>query len=232
MTIDIHPKRVLIGLLTVFSVLLVLNLAGLAHCHLTGRELPVKIVHFDDEQNLPSLFSTANLALCGLFCAFIALAYRSSRREFLEWTGLVGIFFFLAIDEFIMVHERIAHIVRIYLKTPQLRDAGWVVPYVLLVVCFAGIYLRFFFRLPKPTKLYLVFGALLFVAGSIGVECIGCMWWRFSYGTDMVYFLLATIEESLEMLGVIAIIYALMRYIADYLPDLGIRLVNDVASKP
>ena len=230
MEIRIDPKKVLYSLLGVLVLLLALNLIGLIPIYTGAREVPWKIFSFDDEQNIPVLFSTANLVLCGLLAWGIACGFRSVRKKALQWGVLAGVFFYLAIDEFIMIHERIAHLMRILLHQQALHDAGWVVPYAVLVIAFAALYLKFFLQLPKKTKMLLILGGALFVFGAIGMECIGCIWWKIENGKDVVYYLFATAEETLEMLGVLAVQYALFNFISECQPDLSLAVTPCITS--
>lgn len=190
--------------------LLILNLLGLIPVYKGTRELPPKLVGFDLESNLPTLFSTAILALGGVLAWAIALAGRQDGKQYFRWMGIACIFFFLSIDETVMLHERATHLFRRFVEVNRfgLRHSAWTIPYAGLVVAVAAFYWRFFFRLPGQTRLGLVSGAGLYVAGAVGMEVVCCIWLDAS-SRDVVYCLLATLEELLEMIGVIVMIHTL-----------------------
>ena len=86
-------------------------------------------------------------------------------------------------------------------------------PYAIFLIFLAIPYLGFLFRLPVDTRVRFIIAAVLFLGGAIGVEVISAKEADL-YGTSTVtYSVLYTIEELLEMLGVIAFIRALLIYI-------------------
>jgi hypothetical protein len=66
--------------------------------------------------------------------------------------------------------------------------------------------------------------ATLFLGGALGVELVGSRYAEFHGGENLTYNIIATVEESLEMAGVIVFIYALLKYIADNYEEVRFRL--------
>lgn len=93
---------------------------------------------------------------------------------------------------------------------------AWIVPYGIAVLLLGVAYVPFILKLPaKIRKLFLISGSL-FITGAVGLEILGGQQDEI-YGTyNLVYALLYTVEELLEMLGIALFIYALLLYISDF----------------
>ena len=70
-----------------------------------------------------------------------------------------------------------------------------------------------------------VLGGCLYVGGAIGVELIQGRHYE-SYRNDLSYNMIGTVEESLEMAGVIVFLSALLKYLADNNQEVQIRFGN------
>ena len=167
-----------------------------------------------------ALFSSVLLAV-------IAFAKKNGGPYFLSWTALSIIFLFLSLDEGAGLHE---------LWTPLLLrsfDARgflyfvWVVPYTAFVLIFALTYLSFLAHLPVKTRnLFLTAGAI-FVSGALGMELIEGNYANSFGERNMVMAILTTIEEFLEMMGVVVFIYALMSYLSSETKNVGICIKTE-----
>ena len=65
--------------------------------------------------------------------------------------------------------------------------------------------------------------ATLFIGGAIGIELVGGRYVELHGRENVTYSMIATLEESLEMAGVIVFIYALLKYIADNYKEVQFR---------
>lgn len=63
------------------------------------------------------------------------------------------------------------------------------------------------------------------------MELIGGYYWKLNGWRDLTYILLATVEESLEMAGVIIFIWGLLEYIADNHKEVRFHVVVQHAAK-
>jgi hypothetical protein len=62
------------------------------------------------------------------------------------------------------------------------------------------------------------------VGGALGMEMV-CGYYADAVGQrNLIYGLLASVEEILEMVGVIVFIYALLSYIGSYLENIDLRV--------
>jgi hypothetical protein len=88
-------------------------------------------------------------------------------------------------------------------------------------VVFAAVFLRFLGRLPAMTKHLLIAAGVMYVMGAAGMELIG----RDFYGGNeagATYVAVVGSEESLEMLGVLVLVYALLAYVRDHIGSIRV----------
>jgi hypothetical protein len=80
--------------------------------------------------------------------------------------------------------------------------------------------------LPARTRrLFLAAGAI-FVAGAIGVEAVSGMQASLHGEQNLTYHLVITVEELLEMTGIVIFIYALLDYIGGQLTTVGFHVTR------
>lgn len=208
---------------TSFLVLALGNVLALGLLHFAGIEDGwgvVTLLHFDREQNLPTLFSVLLLLGAGGLAARHARAEHAPAFFRRGWQVVALVIAAMAIDEFAMIHERVDAALRYYLAGQGLPYAAWPIPYVTGVLVLSVMLWRWFWRLERPLAIALVFAGSIYVAGAVGVELatghylaeidpdhIGV--------TDLTRDLMATLEESLEMTALVL----LMRTLTHHLPQ-------------
>ena len=228
MTLAVAPRLVLKTLLASIAVLAVLHGVMVAAHHGFGDTGFLKLRALFDlnrEQNIPTLFSTLQLALASALLALMfLLAGRNNWSGRYYWGGLALIFAFLAGDEFCEWHETLIAPMREHFQVSGALSFGWVIPYSALVLLFAAGYARFWWELPKQTRWLFALSAVIFVGGGIGMEMVGSYLFTL-YGWESVQFDVQTmLEESLEMSGVALFVYALLCHLRDRVGALAIRL--------
>jgi hypothetical protein len=78
-------------------------------------------------------------------------------------------------------------------------------------------------KLPAAVRLRFLIAATLYLGGAIGVELVGGQL-AVSGGIDnWAYCLTVTLEEGLEMAGLIVFIWALLKYCADHYEEVQFR---------
>ncbi|MFP4473114.1 MAG: hypothetical protein ACLFPX_04480 [Candidatus Omnitrophota bacterium] len=175
------------------------------------------------EGNIPTLFSTV------LFLAAAGLLYAVSQSSVAfrkHWKGLSWIFFFLAIDETGCFHEILSIQMRLAVETHGILYYPWTGPAVLLVAVLTGIYLRFFLALEWRIQIFFLIAAFLFLGGTLGLEFYQGM--LIDQGTERSIqqaFLLASIEEAVELAGQIVFIHGLLDLLKRTHPQGEIRIV-------
>ena len=227
MAIEISPKKVIYVLGTIFAVLMLANGAGIFSAyvlhHGTLKGL-IPLFDFDTDGNIPNYFSST-LLLFGsiLFFVVAAISRKPGKRDHLYW-GLLGfIFIYMSIDEAIRLHEKLVIPLQGALKVSGALYFAWVIPYGIVVAILGVIYLRFILRVPSRTRWLLIAAGALYVGGALGMELIGGNYYDLHNGQpDLIYALMTFVEETLEPVGLMTLIFALLDYLQTSLG--GVRL--------
>ena len=190
----------------------------------------VKLFDLNKEGNIPTFFQASTLLLCSALLAIIAFAKKKEDAPYrLHWKALSVIFLFLSLDEASQLHEMTSKPLRSALNASGFLHYTWVILGVVFSLIVLLAYLRFLADLPRKSRnLFLVAGAL-FIGGALGMEMISGYYFS-SYGTQPLPISrlcnfrlnltkLRTVEELLEMLGIVVFIYALMSYISLHVKD-------------
>jgi hypothetical protein len=108
---------------------------------------------------------------------------------------------------------------------------AWVVPYALVLTAFGILYLPFVWALPPQSRVLFVAAGIVFVSGAMGMELLGGRELE-RYGGTLLYAMYYTIEEAMEMGGILLFIYALLDYIATHAAvQIRIDAVDDIARR-
>jgi len=230
--ISLSPSTIA-RVLGVIALLLVLaSVAGqlskflLGHGHLKGL---VPLFNLDQEQNIPTYFSALLMIFASLLLAVIAVLDGKHRtHDVSKWAILSFGFLYMAYDEAFQVHELLIRPVRSLLGGGSLGIFyyAWIIPGIALVLVIALYFSRFLWRLPVATRRTFLLAATLFIGGSIGFEMIGGAWAELHRQPNLTYSMITTVEESLEMAGVIVFIYGLLVYLADNYKEVRLRFAG------
>ena len=232
----VSPKRVT---LILALVVLFLSIAGIVsnfvayfQCHRGNLNAGpfVKLFDLNREGNIPTFFSASTLLLCSALLAIIAFAKKKEDAPYrLHWKALSVIFLFLSLDEASQLHEKTIKPLRSALNASGFLHYTWVILGIVFSLIVLLAYLRFLADLPRKSRnLFLVAGALV-IGGALGMEMISGYYFS-SYGSQPLPLSrlcnfrlnlakLSTVEELLEMLGIVVFIYALMSYISFNVKD-------------
>jgi hypothetical protein len=175
-----------------------------------------RLFDLDKESNFPSLFSTGLFLINSglLFCIASIQPGARIRSARLSWLVLSVIFGLLAIDECISIHEMLVVVVRNALNVGGVFHFAWVIPYGVATLGLAVVLTPWFLRLDRRTQSFFGGSAVLFLAGSVGLEMVAGRYLEsVSLERDVVYQVMYTIEETLEMCGLILFGYSLMDYL-------------------
>lgn len=236
MTLTISPRRVYQLLTLVVVCLTLASLAGqfskyfLGHDSLKGF---VRLFYLDYENNIPTWYSSSALLLCSLLLATIAVAKKRDGAHYVfHWTALSIIFLFLSLDEAASVHEITISPLRAALNAGPILHYTWVILGAAAVLIIAVGYWRFLSDLPSPTQRLFLTAGTMYVGGALGVELLGG-WYDALYGKkNMMYVMIATVEEFFEMQGIVVFIYALMVYMSLHLKEVRVRIGDKESSLP
>jgi len=175
------------------------------------------MMSLDRENNIPAFFSTVLLLIAAALLALIATLERKHREfDASKWAILAAGFVLMSVDEAVSLHEHLINPMRHLLggKHLGLLYFAWVVPGIALVAALGVFFLPFMFRLPRRTAIAFALSAAIYLGGALGVELFEGAWREGHGHRNAVYHALVTLEEAMEMAGVIFFINALMRHIA------------------
>jgi hypothetical protein len=228
MEIIFKPRKTA-GILSIIVFLLTLaHIAGQFSTYYLGYDNIFGLIpmfNLNSEENIPAFFSTLLLLFSSILLAIIAYAVKKSGTAyFYHWLGLSLIFLFLSMDESLSFHESMTVPLRKGLNTSGLLFYAWVIPYAIALFILILIYLKFFISLPAKTRNYLIIAAVLYIVGVIGIELLGGRIDEQIGRHNPTYVVYSTIEEVLEMGGLVVFIYALMSYISTEFEDLRFRI--------
>jgi hypothetical protein len=179
----------------------------------------IRLFDLDQENNLPTWYSSANLGFCAILLFLItkSTVRGAARRHF---AGLCAAFLYLSIDEAASLHEIAIRPIRRALGTSGAFHSGWVIPAIPIVAVFTIAYLRFFLSLPRRYQVLFFLAAAFYIGGAVGLEMVS---WHHLYprlnpldpasSPDFTYALLNHAEEVCEMIGVAVFACALLDYV-------------------
>lgn len=232
MRLNLSAGRVLRVLMVVILTLgaaslasrLVVIAVGAPRLEALHLEHVLALLDVDDDVSVPSWYSQLALFAAAALLAVIAAQRRAARDPFTRhWAFLAVVFVALSLDEAVGFHSLLSGPMAALLHTHGGPLAyGWVVP-GLAFVAFVGVVLaRFLFSLPRPTLRRFVVSGVLYVGGAIFVEAASG-WVAYAPGdAPVLYTLLATFEELLEMTGVALFLHALLAHVAEQGIDLSV----------
>ena len=173
--------------------------------------------------NIPTFYSALALMFASMMLAFTgSLVHKARQPMSLYWFGLCMIFSFLAADEMLELHEKLIEPVRTALNTSGLFYYAWIIPYAAGAFVIGLVYLRFLLALPRRTGIGFIIAGGTFIAGAIGIEMLGGVIFEMVGGKDPLYVAAQTVEEALEMFGIVIFIYVIADYIANHFGSVSI----------
>ncbi len=227
------PCSGIIRILTALAVALVLaSVAGQIVISATGEAHWAKLVSFfdlDEEENIPTFFSVFLLVIAAFLCGLTAaLAIRQKAPHIWHWKGLSAGFMIMAYDEAFHIHEKCIVPIRTWIdRTPLgVLYFSWVVPGFALTFLIALFFFRFIVDLPAKTRSRFLISALVYLGGSLGLELLGGLYAEQHGENNLFYNFIATVEESLEMAGLILFIRSLLAYLGESAGSLMLNFKN------
>lgn len=193
-----HVAGILLG------VLVALNVANAVSVLLGADDRGSRYLLLALESNPSTWWSAIQLGLA----AVLALAVGRGRTDARNWRTVAVVLAFLSLDEVATIHERLGGLPVL----PGIGSRTWAGAGLVLVALVAWRLLPWALRLEAALRAGLVAGGLLFVTGAVGVEVLAGNW-RVTHGEDGWYWLLATVEEDLELLGVFVVARVLLAHL-------------------
>ena len=233
--ITLYPRNIVIWLSTITILLLVAHLITISMPYIfEGFEhglvrLLFSLFFLDGEGNVPAIFSTWLFLLNAVIFLIVWKAAGRSGDSHKIWLFLSSVFVFLALDESISIHERLIDPLRQALGATGIFYYAWIIPYGVGVVLLAIIAIPVFWRMQKRIRFWFGLSAATYLVATIGLEMIsGKYLVMMNEQKDIVWIFMVTLEESLEMVGLIILVYAQLLLLRDkhngfliYMPGTG-----------
>lgn len=204
----IDPRALRRWLLLGVVVVAALGLASeIVHAKSTAAwsEALLPYLSLSGEANVPTWFSSSVLLVCALVAGAIARARPPQHRH---WWGIAVMLAYMSLDEAVQIHEHLGD----HFGTSGVLYYDWVIPAVAFLAVLAVIYLPFVRRLAPQTRNRLLLAAAIYLAGAVVME-LPLGWFTQHYGDDTLgYALIDWVEETLEMIGAVFALVALVQH--------------------
>ncbi len=217
--LNLSPLQITKIFTSVFVILSILNLIiQIAKYGFNYRQDWMYIFNLDKEWNFPTLFTVILLIICSVSLKQITILEKNHQSLFIKyWQILYFIFIFLAFDEALQIHGIFMLYPELGKKLPGIFHFPWVIPYGIAVAIFGLYFAKFTWNLPTKIKRLFLLSAPFYIGGALGIEMLGGLWIRIAGDQrNLVYALIVTTEEMMEIIGLIIFLYSLMIYITKY----------------
>lgn len=233
MTFVIIPRTVGRFFLGVVLVLTFLSISGDVARFRFDTTLHGLVPLFDlnREQNIPTWYAASSLLLCAVLLGVCGTVSRQPGGRFEKhWFFLMMVFCGLSVDELSSLHERFSSPVRAVFGVDGMLYFAWVVPAFLFVAVLLVAYWRFLASLPHKIRWGFLLAGAVYVAGAIGMELVGGEYVSshggFPVARTMTYAGFTTVEELLEMIGVVIFLTVLITYLREQVEEIRLRLTS------
>jgi hypothetical protein len=226
MTVSVKASY-LVRVLTIIAVILILASIGgqiskyeFGHDYVKGL---VPMFYLNEENNIPTFFTVVLMLFISLLLSLIAnINYKLGIRHTAKWAILSIGFLYMAFDEGFAIHENLTSPFRGLMGDTNLGIFyyAWVVPGIILVLFLGAFFTKFLLQLPVATRSRFLVAAGIYLAGAIGVELIGGQYAEIHGINNPTYSFIVTIEESLEIIGLILFISSLINHCSGYCKEL------------
>ncbi len=165
------------------------------------------------EGKIPTWYSAVMLLGCAALLLAIAL-HCSAKDQRRRWFVLAGLFAMFSLDEAAGIHDEMSGYLHALMPTEGFLRSTWVIPAMFFVAALGVWMIPLLRSISRRTSALFILAGSMYVGGALGVEMIGAAYLS-AHDLNMqssAYALLATVEELLEMSGVIVFIYALLRH--------------------
>lgn len=180
----------------------------------------VKLFDFDAEKNIPTFFSVLLILQASAICIVIGFQVLKDQKY---WFVLAFFLAFMALDEYVSIHERLTNPVRNMLSTSDFFYYAWIIPYGIIVLTVGAFFLGWVFRLPKTIRVGFIKSGLIYFTGAFLVEGIGGWYISKNSDRDIIYEFIITVEESFEMIGFMMFLYFITKFL---ITEAGVKQVE------
>jgi len=194
----------------------------------------IPLFNMDKELSIPSMFSVLILFFAALLLLVITILKKKCNDSHIcGWAILAFGFMYLTFDEGATIHEKLMQPMHRLLgeNFPSAFYFPWVIPAIIGVAIVGLCYTKFIVDLPKETKRSFLLSAIIYVGGAVGVEMISGVFAGKNGLDNFGFNIVATIEEVLEMTGIILFIQSLLIYLGKNYEEIRFKINSQSNSK-
>jgi hypothetical protein len=171
------------------------------YTHVTQWQIQA-LFDVDQEQSIPTWFSSAVLGLAALLLRALANErLRAGSPEARGWSAMSWVVLYLSFDEVGGLHETLN----------SLSPIMWTIPFGVLALLVAAAFVPFVIRLDRDTRAGIFVAGIVYIAGAVGVELLTSQFFGESNKRQLSYELITPFEEGLEMLGSVLLVRTVLR---------------------
>lgn len=215
--VHLAPRVLLrISLIVILALVLIDLLRGLADPTDFGELY--RIFSLDSERSIGTLYAVLQLAACATGALLTGWLLRRRRLPWsTHWTAMGVLLGIAMLDEKVSLHELGGDELADTLDTTGPLYFAWVAPATVVVLVLGIVFLRFVLALPATIRTLAIAAAAVYVTGALGFESLGGWVIDTEGGSDTrSYVLLYVIEETLELVGVALLGYAIARFLQEH----------------
>jgi hypothetical protein len=168
----------------------------------------VRLFSLNVEKNVPSFFTTCLWLINAMLFLMIWKTRSDQHGRRWTWLLLAWLFCFFAIDEYFSMHEPLAPYLRSVLHASGIFYYAWIIPYGIGVMGLAWCVVPVLWKLDNRARFWFIAAAITFISGSIGLEMMEGWYFEMVKQKDDIYFIMMSVEESMEMIGLVMLVYA------------------------
>lgn len=171
MPINFEIKKITKIILFVIFLLLSFHILFQIALIYSSNEILLKVArlfHFDSEGNFPTYFSSLLFFISAILLLLISKIEYNGNSKY--WLILSIVFLFLSAEDYIQLHEKFTIIVFHKFHTSGAFRFIWIYPAALIIILSFLYFRKFFFGLPRKTRINFIIAAGLFFTGTFILE--------------------------------------------------------------
>ena len=238
LSLSVPVRRLATGLAVVIVVLSAVSFAGeiISDFVIVDNKVVDRIVEWIDvnrEGSIPTWYATITLASCAVMLGLIAIDAARRRKPYpLHWAALAAIFALLSLEEILGVHSEATGRLRAIVSITD--GPGYAI--ALAVIALIGLVLvavlfgRFYLQLPSRWRMWFTIAAAIYLIGVFASDAVGDYLITAAGEPTLAYDIVLTVEEALEMTGVLIFIVMLLEYIRTFVGTVSVAVTDPVAT--
>lgn len=217
MNFTLTRKKIINQLVTIALCLIGLSLLTLiptfvfGHGNIFGL---IPLFKLDSEANFPTIYSTALLgASAFLFYVLSKKEETVEKKASKKFKVLSVVLAYVALDEISSIHELLTEPLLLIGDFDGIFFHAWVVVAIPLLIFLFFYLIRFLLSRPKELRNGMILAAFIYISGALGLEMLEGYYASIQGRMNILSAVLANIEESLEIFGVIVLINAQLKFV-------------------